>query len=187
MSDGIGNRSDIVSSSNETKNAEQVTTAEVEKQPLLRSPLQPFLRQKRTIPQMPSKSQKAAEAAASLSPLQPSEILASSAVGPSTVTESSSNPLVSTETTPKFTPFTNTEMEESKYDNSVNTPVNTVNKQGIKVVSAKTKKEYTVYITGDTIDIVDNENKTHTMKRIRSQQGGFKKNKRPTKKSKRIQ
>lgn len=122
----------------------------------------------------------------------PSEILASSAVGPSTVTESLSNPLVSTETTPNFTPFSNKEMEENKYDNpqpsTPVTPVNTpVNKQGIKVVSTKTKKEYTVYITGDTIDIVDNENKTHTMKRIRSQQGGFKKNKRPTKKSKRIQ
>lgn len=118
----------------------------------------------------------------------PSEILASSAVGPSSIIESSSNPLVPTETTPNFTPFSNKEMEESKYDNpQPSTPVNPVNKQGIKVVSTKTKKEYTVYITGDTIDIVDNENKTHTMKRIRSQQGGFKKNKRPTKKSKRIQ
>ena len=102
-----------------------------------------------------------------------------------------SNPLVSTKTTPNFTPFSNKETKESKYDNpqpstSV-TPVTPVNKQGIKVVSTKTKKEYTVYITGDTIDIVDNENKTHTMKRIRSQQGVFKKNKRPTKKSKRIQ
>ena len=154
MSDGIGNRSDIVSSSNETKNAEQVTTAEVEKQPLLRSPLQPFLRQKRTIPQMPSKSQKAAEAAASLSPLQPSEILASSAVGPSTVTESSSNPLVSTKTTPNFTPFSNKDMEESKYDNpqpsTPVTPVTPVNKQGIKVVSTKTKKNI-LYISQEIL------------------------------------
>ena len=108
------------------------------------------------------------------------------------IEDASSNPLVSTETTPNFTPFSNKETEESKYVNpqpsTPVTPVNTpVNKQGIKVVSTKTKKEYTVYITGDTIDIVDNENKTHTMKRIGLQQGGFKKKKRSTKKSKRIQ